>query len=221
MPTRETVQQPSVPSSAGLPGESSGHPAESSSHRAIAPYAIIDELYEPGSELHIMLVEHSRRVAEKALAIADFLSPSAELDRNFLEEAALLHDIGIYRTRAPKLCCYGDHPYLMHGVLGREILEARGLPRHALVCERHVGVGITADEVRRKQLPLPERDMIPLTLEEEIIAYADKFYSKDCKTVYRENTLEQILDGMRRHGPENIEIFRGWAQRFEPGLKIP
>jgi uncharacterized protein len=214
MPTRETGQQPP----ARHPAD---HPADPKSDPTIDPHAIIDELYEPGSELHVMLVEHSRRVAEKALAIADFLSPSAELDRNFLEEAALLHDIGIYRTRAPKLCCHGDHPYLMHGVLGRKILEARRLPRHALVCERHVGVGITADEIRRKQLPLPERDMIPLTLEEEIVAYADKFYSKDCKTVYRENTLTQILDGMRNHGPENIEIFRGWAERFEPGLKIP
>jgi uncharacterized protein len=187
----------------------------------MTPYEIIDELYEPGSDLYVMLLEHSRRVAEKALAVADRLPPSLNPDRKFLEEAALLHDIGIHRTRAPELCCYGEHPYLRHGVIGREILEARGMPRHARVCECHVGVGITADEVRRNRLPLPERDMVPETLEEIIVAYADKFYSKDCRTVYRENSLERILEGMRRHGPEKAEIFRGWAQRFEPGRWTP
>lgn len=186
-----------------------------------SPYEIIDELYEPGSDLYVMLLEHSVQVARKALAVADRLPAARNVDRAFLEEAALLHDIGIYLTRAPQLCCYGDRPYLTHGVLGREILEARGLPRHARVCECHVGVGITAEEVRRNHLPLPERDMLPQTLEEEIVAYADKFYSKDCQTVYRENSLERILDGMRRHGPEKVEIFRGWAERFEPGLRVP
>jgi uncharacterized protein len=180
------------------------------------PHDIIDELYEPGSELHIMLVEHSRRVAEKALEIADRLPAGLAVDRRFLEEAALLHDIGILRTRAPKLCCYGDRPYICHGVEGGEILRERGFPRHARVCERHVGVGITAEEVRRNQLPLPERDMVPEILEEEIIAYADKFYSKDCQTVYRENSLERILTDLERHGPEKALIFKGWADRFEP-----
>jgi len=53
----------------------------------------------------------------------------------FIEEAALLHDIGIFNTNLPKIGCYGRHPYISHGYLGRELLENEGLAAHALVCE--------------------------------------------------------------------------------------
>ncbi len=57
---------------------------------------------------------------------------SAEDDRLFIEEAALLHDIGVCQVHAPGLGLHGRHPYIMHGVLGREILEREGYPLHAL-----------------------------------------------------------------------------------------
>ena len=96
-----------------------------------------------------------------------------------MEEAAMLHDIGIFLTHAPSLGCNGPHPYLKHGHLGCKLLEKEGLPKHALVCERHVGVGITRKDVLDHKLPLPAKDMLPLSLEEKIICYADKFFSKN------------------------------------------
>ena len=44
--------------------------------------------------------------------------------------------------------CYGDKDYICHGYLGRALLEKEGLPAHALVCERHVGVGLSISDIR-------------------------------------------------------------------------
>lgn len=106
---------------------------------------------------------HSRQVADRCLAI---VAKHKELpvDVQFMEEAAMLHDIGIYRCDAPSIHCHGTEPYLRHGPIGGEILRAEGLPRHARVAERHTGTGLPGYE--------------PETLEEQIICYADKFYSK-------------------------------------------
>ena len=38
------------------------------------------------------------------------LHPELDLDKAFLEEAALLHDIGILHTHAPGILCTGDAP---------------------------------------------------------------------------------------------------------------
>ena len=59
--------------------------------------AIIDKYYPQDNELKHILLTHSRSVADKALWIAD-RHPELELDRQFLEEASLLHDIGGRRT---------------------------------------------------------------------------------------------------------------------------
>ncbi|MEZ4602993.1 MAG: hypothetical protein R2861_06175 [Desulfobacterales bacterium] len=41
---------------------------------------------------------------------------------------------------------------------------------------------MSVDEIQTHHLPLPLRSMVPVTLEEEIICYADKFFSKKGKT---------------------------------------
>lgn len=158
-------------------------------------------------------MEHGRLVAGKALAVAArvaHLHPHLE----FIESAAWLHDIGIYLTNSPGLDCNGSEPYIRHGVLGREILDALGHPRHGLVCERHVGVGISAEDIRRFSLPLPARDMLPMSIEEQIICYADKFFSKNGNGSSREKPVVEILDSLRPYGPGKVERFLGWMELF-------
>ena len=104
---------------------------------------IIDKYYPEENELKRILLTHSRSVADKALWIAD-KHPELNLDKAFLEEAAMLHDIGIFLTDAPGIFCFGDKPYICHGYLGANLLREEGFPRHALVCERHTGAGISA-----------------------------------------------------------------------------
>jgi uncharacterized protein len=158
-------------------------------------------------------MEHGRLVAGKALAAAARVA-HLHPDLKFIENAAWLHDIGIYLTRSPGLDCHGREPYIRHGVLGREILDGLGLSRHGLVCERHVGVGISAEDIRRFSLPLPERDMLPLTVEEQIICWADKFFSKNGNGPSREKSVADIVKGLKPYGADKTERFMGWVERF-------
>ncbi|MGN0228062.1 MAG: HD domain-containing protein [Paludibacteraceae bacterium] len=142
---------------------------------------LIDKYYCNQPQLRHILVTHSRQVADRSLAIID-RHPEWEqqglVDRQFVEEAAMLHDIGIIYCDAPKIYCNGTHKYIEHGYLGAELLRREGFPKHALVAERHTGTGITIEQIEREELPIPERDYCPQSLEEKIICYADKFYSK-------------------------------------------
>ncbi len=171
------------------------------------------EKYFPDPESLAIVGEHSRLVAAKALAVADALR-DATIDRQFVEEAALLHDIGVCRTHVPSIGCAGTEPYIRHGLIGREILEAEGLPRHALVCERHIGVGLTAADVRAQNLPLPERDMTPLSVEERIVCFTDLFYSKHTGSVGIEKSIEKVRKSIGKFGENKVRIFDDWLREF-------
>ncbi|WP_432822229.1 HDIG domain-containing metalloprotein [Trichloromonas sp.] len=178
------------------------------------PIALIERYYPPGSLAHRILLRHSGRVAAKALAAARSLSRRQPVDVEFVREAALLHDIGILFTNAPDLGCHGELPYLAHGYKGRELLEQQGFPRHGLVCERHIGVGLTAAEISTNNLPLPIRDMLPVSVEEQIITYADLFFSKNPKENDQERTSEQVRETLARFGPDKPAVFDAWHARF-------
>jgi uncharacterized protein len=178
------------------------------------PIDIIAEFYEPGSKPYQILVKHGRQVADKAFEAAKRVS-HLEPDLNFIKEAAMLHDIGIFETNTPELGCTGKQPYVCHGYLGREILDNIGLPLHGLVCERHVGVGISSEEIRRYHLPLPQRDMVPISIEEQIVCYADKFYSKNGRTDGDKKSVKDILNALYRYGPEKAARFKSWVNLFE------
>ncbi len=170
------------------------------------PLRIIEKYYDSNSTSYDILVAHAEAVAKKSLQIAGRIGYGRP-DIVFIEEAAMLHDIGIFMTNEPGIGCQGDKPYICHGYLGRELLEKEGLPRHGLVCERHVGVGITVEDIDRRGLPLPRRDMRPLTLEEKIICFADKFFPKKLDSLGRERPLEEVRESIARFGPDKLKIF--------------
>ena len=177
-------------------------------------FRIIEKYYTPGSKSYEYLVAHGKMVAEKALDIAEkvgWLPPGMQ----FIEEAAMLHDIGIYLTDAPHLGCTGSYPYIAHGYLGRQIIEDEGYPLHALVCERHVGIGLTAAEIREKNLPVPVREMIPITLEEQIICFADKFFPVSPEKMLTKQSLEEAREMVAAFGDRPLRTFSPWAVMFQ------
>jgi uncharacterized protein len=179
----------------------------------VDPLAIIADYYRPGTPGYDLLLDHSRRVCDKALAVATRLQAEGMcVDTRFVEEAALLHDIGIFGTLAPRLHCRGTLPYVCHGVVGRNMLDSWGYPRHALVCERHVGVGLEIDDIVAQGLPLPLRAMVPIALEEEIICYADKFFSKNRRG--QAHAPAEILADIGRYGNAKLRRFEAWHARF-------
>jgi uncharacterized protein len=176
------------------------------------PIKIIGRFYKKDSEAYNILVAHSSLVAMKAVELAKKVS-HLKPDIQFVKEAAMLHDIGIFLTSAKKIFCFGDKPYICHGYLGRELLEKEGLSRHALVCERHVGVGFSEKEIVKKKFPLPNRDMIPETIEEKIICVADKFFSK--KDLLHEKSLEEIKKSLSELDPKLVKKFEKLYKPFE------
>jgi uncharacterized protein len=110
--------------------------------------------------------------AEIVLDLATFIAGLVDEDINMgtLRLGAILHDIG--RTKAKQV--------VEHGVLGGEILRAEGFPKGVVrIAETHLGVGITREEAEK--LGLGSRDLVPETLEERIVCYADNllFYIKE------------------------------------------
>jgi uncharacterized protein len=164
-----------------------------------------------------MIISHGTAVSRLSLEIGRCLGLPAE-ELLFLEQAALLHDIGISAVHAPEIGLFGSHPYIMHGILGREILEGEGLPRHALVCERHIGVGLSEADIARQQLPLPLRDMTPRTLTEEIVCFADLFFSKQPGRFDRMKSVSKVREKLARFGADKLQIFDSWLARFGDAL---
>jgi uncharacterized protein len=174
--------------------------------------AILEKYYPEDNELRRLLFKHSRQVADRCLAVAR-KHPELPLDVQFLEEAAMLHDIGIRWCHAPGIYCEGTEHYIRHGLIGGQLLRREGLERHARVCERHTGTGITLEQIRRQQLPLPEADYTPETLEEQLVCYADKFYSKS-----KPDCVLSVLDAacsLEKFGHEGVEKFLAWSRLFE------
>ncbi len=175
------------------------------------PLELIDVYYPGANRLKEILLTHSEAVARKALAVVDS-HPELVLDHTFIYEAAMLHDIGIFLTDAPDIQCFGSSPYICHGYLGADLLRQHGFPRHALVCERHTGAGLSLDEIVSRRLPLPQRDMRPVSLEEQVVCFADKFYSKS--HLAREKTVEGARKSIAKHGEEGVVRFEEWCKIF-------
>jgi uncharacterized protein len=172
----------------------------------------IYKYYPEDDDLRRLLLKHSRQVADRCLKIA-LKHRELPIDVQFLEEAAMLHDIGIFRCQAPSIFCTGTEPYICHGQIGGKLLRAEGFPRHARVCERHTGTGLTKEQIIEQGFPLPPEDFIPETLEEQIVCYADKFYSKSHPD--RNLTIAQTAQSLEKFGHAGVLKFLGWAERFE------
>ena len=176
--------------------------------------AIIKKHYKEGTDQYNLLVNHSRKVSEKALKIASKL-PELVPDLMFIAEASMLHDIGIKFCNASEIFCKGTEPYIKHGVLGRDLLVKEGFPDHARVCATHTGVGITRKEIITRSLPLPAEDLIPLSTEEKIISLADLFFTKYPEHADKELTIDEIKESLFKHGEENVKIFEEWCKEFK------
>ena len=182
--------------------------------------SIIQRYYTPGNDDYRVLVLHSRNVADLAIALGQrLIDRHVPLDIEFVEEGAMLHDIGMCLTDAPGIYCHGTEPYILHGILGRKMLDELGLYRHGRICERHTGAGITADEIVAQHLPIaPPRDLLPETLEEKLVCYADKFFSKS-RPDEPLKTLDHARRSLAKFGGATLDRFEALVDLFgDPAL---
>lgn len=175
------------------------------------PYTIIDKYYTGSEKLRGVLLVHSKSVTDKALEIAK-RHPELNIDERFIYEAGMLHDVGIFKTNAPDIYCHGELPYIAHGYLGADMLREEGFERHALVCERHTGTGLSLDNIMKENLPIPHRDMQPISIEEQVICFADKFFSKT--HLDKVKTIEEARNSLVKFGEKGVAKFNHWCDLF-------
>lgn len=173
---------------------------------------IIDRFYPVENELKNIYMVHANAVTDMALDMAA-RHPELNIDAGFVEEAAMLHDLGIFLTDAPRIYCFGNEPYLCHGYLGAELLRELGYERHARVCERHTGTGISKEHIVANGWNLPVKDFYPETMEEQLVCFADKFFSKT-KFLDKPRTFEQVVESMAKISEESVLKIHEWAKVF-------
>ena len=173
---------------------------------------LILKYYPENSKAYYYYYTHCLKVTELALGIAN-LNTHLNLNKDYLINAGMLHDIGIIKTNAPEIGCFGELPYITHTYLGREILEQNEFDSIATICERHIGVGLSREDIISSGFPLPHRDMIPISCEEKLICYADKFYSKNDKHLTKPKSLVKIRKKVGKYGTDK-------AAKFEEMIKL-
>ena len=83
-------------------------------------------------------------------------------------------------------------------------------------CANVTPVQDTLDDIVSQNLPLPHHDLQPETIEEKLICYADKFFSKT--HLDREKTIEQAEKSLAKFGGDTLARFREMKRLFEPEL---
>lgn len=172
---------------------------------------IIDDIYKDNEQAKKVLLVHCYCVAKKALKIIE--DKNLDIDKKFIFEGSMLHDVGIIGTHAPQIFCYGDKPYMWHGIIGASLLQGTEYSKYASICTNHFGVGLNKEEVIK--LGIGTKAMEPQDINEMLIAYADNFYSKSkVNTLDVELTVPQIIKGLSKFGKEKVETFLKFHEMF-------
>ncbi|CEG12209.1 conserved hypothetical protein [groundwater metagenome] len=140
------------------------------------------------------VIKHCIAVSKLAVEIACKISKknNIDVDLNLVKIGGLLHDLGRSKTHG-----------IAHGIAGAEILrnlikdinlnlspnDKIFIEKLARICERHIGAGIDKEEATI--LGIGEKDYLPETIEEKIIAHADNLIAQD-KVAGIEQTIENF-----------------------------
>lgn len=172
-------------------------------------YLKILHAYAPSEKSYGIVLRHSLEVLAKSIEILAKKELYDRVDPDLIVSGALLHDIGA-------LAFLEDEDrrgeYIRHGIEGAAILEKEGLGREALIAKRHTGSGLAKDEIIANGWNLPQEDMLPVSLEEKIICYADKFSSK---TPGKKDTLESVEAEFQSYGEGPYRRFLELKGMFE------
>lgn len=136
------------------------------------------------------VINHLILTAQTAMGICRILKEkNIEVNCDLILTGALLHDIGRCQSHE-----------IDHALIGAKILRNLNFP--ADICqlvENHLLGGITRDEA--SILGLPEKDFLPITLEEKIVSYSDNV-SKNSAFL----TTEQVILKFRKYYVEGHPV---------------
>lgn len=103
-----------------------------------------------------------------------------KVDMDLLEKGVMLHDLGVYLCFDEDLNPDKSLPqYIYHGFIGADLILKEGFGEEvARFARNHSATGFTIEDIERENLQVEKKDYIPVTVEEEILCYADKFHTK-------------------------------------------
>jgi uncharacterized protein (TIGR00295 family) len=143
------------------------------------------------------VIAHCKAVSALAVKIAKHCGGDSKL----VEIGGLLHDLG--RCKAHTIA---------HAVEGAKIARERKLPEAlANIIERHIGAGISKEEA--KELGLPEKDYIPLTLEEKIVSHSDNLMSGVERTSINEAVAYLTREGQMQAALRMLALHKELSAR--------
>jgi len=171
-------------------------------------FKILKKYFTTEKDFEIIL-NHGFIVLRKSIEIINKKKLYNKIDFDLIVSGCFLHDIGAFEFM--KNFDKFQKNYLKHGIIGSKILKEEGLKKEALIAERHIGSGLSKNYIIENNLPLPKKDFLPITLEQKIICYADKFHSKSGKI----DTLVSIKKEMKGFGEEPFKRFVELEKLFE------
>jgi len=154
------------------------------------PERCVELLQENGCSDEV--ITHCKAVRDIAVKIAE----KSHADCKLVEAGALLHDIGRSKTHG-----------VTHALEGVRIARRVGLPLSIVyIIERHLGAGIPKEEA--VLLGLPEKDYIPETLEEKIVAHADNLIQNGQKQRIEDEIKQAKKKGLEKVAQRMIDMHK-------------
>jgi len=150
----------------------------------------IQLLKEEGCKKEV--IRHCKAVRDLALKIAEKAGADIELVR----AGALLHDIGRSKTSG-----------INHGVIGAKIVKKLGLPQEIiLIIERHIGAGLSKEVA--SSLGLPNKDYIPVSLEEKIVCHADNLIDNWTRIPIEYEVERALSEGNKQYAIQLVKLHK-------------
>jgi uncharacterized protein len=119
-------------------------------------------------------IKHCLAVSSLATYLSNIFAARHPVNIEFVRTAALLHDIGRFKTHHP----------IMHGVEGYNLLTELGYVNEAFICASHILYGLSSSEA--EEYGLPRNDFIPISFEERLIPFVDFLVEHDRPVLLRE-----------------------------------
>lgn len=153
-------------------------------------------------------------------ATATTATPTAPpvINERLLVMGGLIHDIGTYQLikhdgSDGEPLRFKHSKYIQHGLRGYKLLRACGFDEAlALFARNHTGIGLTARMVQDQDLPLPVADYVPVTLEQDLVMYADKFHTKSDPAEFV--GFDRCIRRAAKHGEANAQGMRDLIDRY-------
>jgi len=127
------------------------------------------------------IIDHMLQVNQVGMQLVDAaLAAGRQVDRDVVQAACLTHDIGIPRLTQEFIAVpeYGPNfkvevDHVMHFIYSVEMVKQLGFPEPVQLCVlRHV-IGPSNEECRELGLPIMEKEAIPQSDTEQVMAFAD------------------------------------------------